>query len=94
MCLPCLITLIAALVLGGCQGKQSRLAQLNAAYQAANRQYLNECIAPHPDGADAYFKGAKPKIASPQEEAAHNRKCAQELKQVTSIEQQAAALSK
>lgn len=87
------IACVACIVLSGCQGKKARLAQLNAQYKTANRQYVNDCIAPNQGGTDSYFKSTKPKVASPQEEAAHNQKCAQELKQVTAIEQQIAALS-
>ncbi len=81
-------------VLAGCQGKQARLAQLNAKYKTLHQQYFNDCIAPMQGGTDTYFKGEKPKVASPKEEAAHNGKCAQELGRVTTIEQQIAMLSK
>jgi len=88
------LVFIACMSLTGCQGKQAGLAQLNAEYKTDNQQYFDDCIAPAQGGTDTYFKGAKPKIATPQEEAAHNQKCAQELKNVTALEQQIAALSK
>jgi hypothetical protein len=40
------------------------------------------------------LKGEAPKVPTPQEEAAHNQKCAQELQQVTALEQQIEALQK
>ena len=85
----------ACFVLAGCQnGNQAQLAQLNTQYKTANQQYHNDCIAPAQGGTDAYFKGTQPKVATPQEEATHNQKCAQELQQVKGLEQQIAALSK
>jgi hypothetical protein len=84
----------SCIVLAGCQGKQARLAQLNAQYKTLHQQYFNDCIAPMQGGTDAYFKGEKPKVVSPKEEAAHDQKCAQELEQVTTLGQQMAALSK
>jgi hypothetical protein len=89
--------LLTCLILAGCQGnqeKEAKLAQLQAEYKTVNKQYNDDCMAPAYGNGDAYFKGTKPKIATPQEEAAHNQKCAQELKQVTALEQQIAAASK
>jgi len=88
------ILLSSCIFLAGCQGKQVRLTQLNAQYKTLHQQYVNDCIAPMQGGTDAYFKGEKPKVATPQEEAAHNQKCAQELAQVKTLEQQIAVLSK
>ena len=89
-----MLSLVACFALAGCQGKQVRLAQLNADYKTAHQQYVNDCIAPAQGGTDAYFKGEKPKVATPQEEAAHNQKCAQELQHVSTLEQQIAVISK
>lgn len=89
--------LLASFVLAGCQSsqeKQARIAQLQAEYKTANKQYNDDCITPAYGNGDAYFKGTKPTTATPQEEAAHNQKCAQELKQVTALEQQMTAASK
>jgi len=91
--------LLACLALAGCQDnkeKQAELTQLQAEYKSTNKQYNDDCIAPNygAAGANDYFKGAKPKTAKPQEEAAHKQKCDQELKQVTALEQQIAAASK
>jgi hypothetical protein len=92
---PFLFLFIAGcFALAGCQGKQAQLSKLNAEYQTAHQQYVNDCIAPAQGGTDAYFKGDKPKVATPQEEAAHNQKCAQELAQTKTLEQQIAAISK
>jgi hypothetical protein len=88
------LSIAVCFALAGCQGKQSRLAQLNADYKTAHQQYVNDCIAPAQGGTDAYFKGEKPKVATPQEEVAHNQKCAQELQHVSTLEQQIAVISK
>jgi hypothetical protein len=88
------LLLSSCIVLAGCQGKQARLTQLNTQYKTVHQQYVNDCIAPMQGGTDAYFKDAKPKVASPQEEAAYNQKCAQELAQTKTLEQQIAVLSK
>lgn len=89
-----ILSLVTCFALVGCQGKQVRLAQLNADYKTAHQQYVNDCIAPVQGGTDAYFKGTQPKVATPQEEATHNQKCAQELQHVTTLEQQIAVISK
>jgi hypothetical protein len=89
-----MLLLATCFALTGCQGNQARLTQLNADYKTAHQQYVNDCIAPAQGGTDAYFKGEKPKVATPQEEAAHNQKCAQELQHVSSLEQQIAVISK
>jgi hypothetical protein len=91
--------LLAVLAVAGCQGNQDKrtnLTQLQAQYKSANKQYNDDCIAPNygAAGANDYFKGAKPKVATPQEEAANKQKCDQELKQVTALEQQMTAASK
>jgi hypothetical protein len=90
------VALTLCIVFAGCENKQVKLDKLQADYKAANKQYTDDCIAPAMGaaGASDYLKGTKPKIASPQEEAAHQQKCAQELKQVTALEQQIAAISK
>ena len=85
---------IASLAVAGCESRQHKLAQLNAQDKVLNQKYFDDCIAPMQGGTSAYFKGQKPKVASPAEEAAHNRKCAEELKQVTTLEKQIASLSK
>ena len=92
----CLLILfiVSCFTLAGCQGKQAQLTQLNAEYKTAHQQYVNDCIAPAQGGTDAYFKGTQPKVATPQEEAAHNQKCTQELQHVTTLEQQIAVMSK
>jgi hypothetical protein len=89
-----MLSLVACFALAGCQGRRVRLGQLNADYKTAHQQYVNDCIAPAQGGTDAYFKGTKPKVATPQEEAAHNQKCTQELQHVATLEQQIAVISK
>ena len=89
-----ILLLATCLTLAGCQDKQAQLAQLNADYKTAHQQYVNDCIAPAQGGSDAYFKGTPPKVATPQEEAAHNQKCTQELQHLTTLEQQIAVISK
>ncbi len=94
MCRILTISFLSCIFLAGCQSKQVRLAQLNTQYKTVNQQYFNDCIAPMQGDTDAYFKGTKPKVVPPQEVEAHNQKCAQELRQVTTLEQQMADLSK
>ena len=89
-----MLSFVGCFALAGCQGKQARLSQLNADYKTAHQQYVNDCIAPLQGGTNAYFKGTQPKVATPQEEAAHNQKCTQELQHVTTLEQQIAVISK
>lgn len=88
--------LFAAFLLAGCQSHHAQLERLQAEYQTANRRYNTDCVAPAygAKGAEAYLKRTQPKVPTPREEAAHNKRCAQELKQVTSLEQQIAALSR
>lgn len=88
--------ILACLVLSACQGKKAQLEQLQAEYKTANTKYNADCVAPAygAKGADAYFKGVQPKAPNPQEEATHNKLCAEELTQVTSIQQQIVTLSK
>ncbi len=88
-----ILSLTTCLALAGCQSKQAQLTQLNTDYKTAHQQYVNDCIAPAQGGTDAYFKGTQPKVATPQEEAAHNQKCTQELQHVTTLEQQIAVIS-
>ena len=91
-----IITLTALFAVTGCESRQHKLDQLNAQYKVVNKQYSDDCVAPAygAKGAESYFKGTKPKVPTPQEEAAHNQKCVLELKQVTAVEQQIAALPK
>jgi hypothetical protein len=91
-----IIALTALFAVTGCESRQHKLDQLSAQYKVVNKQYNDDCVAPAygAKGADSYLKGTKPKVPTQQEEAAHNQKCAIELKQVTSVEQQIAALSK
>ncbi len=88
--------LFASFLVAGCQNRHAQLERLQAEYKTANRQYNADCIAPAygAKGAEAYLKGTQPKVPTSQEEAAHNKRCAQELNQVTSLEQQIAALSR
>lgn len=91
------VTLSACIIQIGCNDgahKQAELAKLQEQYKIVNKQYNDDCVAPMygAKGAESYLKGEKAKVPTPQEEAAHNQKCAQELKQVTAIEQQMQAL--
>ena len=85
-----------SIALVGCESKQAKIDKLEVQYKPLNVQYNKDCIAPAfgAKGAESYFKGEAPKVPSPQEEAAHNQKCAQELRQVTTLEQQIEALQK
>jgi hypothetical protein len=90
------LSVVLCVALIGCESRQAKIAKLQAEYKPINTQYNNDCIAPAygAKGAEAYFKGATPKVPTPQEEAAHNQRCAQELRQVTALEQQIEALQK
>lgn len=88
-----LLTLIA---LSGCENKQAKVDALKAQLDPLTKRYQADCIDPvmGMQGADAALKGTKPKVPSPQEEAAHNQKCAQEASQIKAIEQQMQAIQK
>ena len=96
MCRFLMLITFSCVALAGCESKQAKIDKLQAEYKPLNTQYNNDCIAPAfgAMGAESYFKGTAPKVPMPQEEAEHNQKCAQELRQVTAIEQQINALSK
>ena len=91
-----MLSIVFSVALVGCESKQAKIDKLEAQYKPLNTQYNKDCIAPAfgAKGADSYFKGEAPKVPTPQEEAAHNQKCAQELQQVTALEQQIEALQK
>lgn len=91
-----LASILSCIALVGCESKQAKIDKLQAQYQPLNTQYNNDCVAPAfgAKGADSYFKGTAPKVPTPQEEAAHNQKCAQELQQVTALEKQIEELQK
>lgn len=88
------LVLLACIALAGCESKQAKLAALKAQYDPLNKKYFYDCIGSQQNDSDAYFKGTKPKTITPEQEAAHNQMCAQELKQVTDLEQQMQALQK
>lgn len=85
---------IASIAVVGCESKQHKLDRLKVEYNTANQQYFNDCIAPNQNGTDAYFKGEKPKTVSPQDEAAHDRKCDQESTHVGDLQKQLISLMK
>jgi hypothetical protein len=89
-----IVSILSCTAFVGCESKQAKIDKLQAQYKPLNAQYYNDCIESERGGTDAYFKGSKPKVVSPQEVEAHHQKCAQELRQVTAIEQQITALSK
>ena len=91
-----MLSIVFSITLVGCESKQAKIDKLQAQYKPLNTQYNKDCIAPAfgAKGAESYFKGEAPKVPTPQEEAAHNKKCAQELQQVTALEQQIEALQK
>ena len=91
-----MLSIVFSITLVGCESKQAKIDKLQAQYKPLNTQYNKDCIAPAfgAKGAESYFKGEKPKVPTPQEEVAHNQKCAQELQQVTALEQQIEALQK
>ncbi|MFP5227066.1 MAG: hypothetical protein ACLGXA_05510 [Acidobacteriota bacterium] len=89
-----IVLFIASIAVAGCESKQHKLDRLRAEFSTANQQYFNDCIAPNQNGTDAYFKGEKPKPVSPQQEAAHNRKCDQESARVGDLQKQVFSLSK
>ena len=85
-------SLLALLALAGCEDKQAKLDALKAQYGPAYKQYSNDCLAIKGAGATAMMSGTTAKAPTPEEEAAHNKKCAEESKNVTALEQQISAL--
>jgi len=84
--------LLTLLALAGCENKQAKLDALKAQYGPAYKQYSNDCLAINGAGATAMMSGTPAKTPRPAEEAAHNKKCAEESKNVTALEQQISAL--
>ncbi|MEZ2346999.1 hypothetical protein [Terriglobus sp. RCC_193] len=76
----------------GCNNNQAKLDALKAQYGPAYKQYSNDCLAINGSGATAMMGGAPSKPPTPEAEAAHNKKCAEESKNVTALEQQISAL--
>ena len=91
-----IITLLFALLsvafCVGCDNKQAKLDALKAQYGPAYKQYSNDCLAINGAGATAMMGGTPAKAPTPEVEAAHNKKCAEESKNVTALEQQISAL--
>jgi hypothetical protein len=96
MCRFLILSILFSIALVGCESNQAKIDKLQAQYKPLNVQYNTDCVAPvyGAKGADSYFKGTAPKVPTPQEEAAHNQKCAQELQQVTALEKQIEELQK
>ena len=86
------VGLLTLLALAGCDNKQAKLDALKSQYGPAYKQYSNDCLAINGAGATAMMSGAPAKPPTPEEEAAHNKKCAEESKNVTALEQQISAL--
>jgi hypothetical protein len=77
-------------LLAGCENKQARVAKLQDEYNKAHKQYTDDCVTPAygAAGADAYFKGEKPKMPTPQQNAARQQKCQQEAKRAGDLQNQ------
>lgn len=94
--IPLSFFLLVLLASAGCENKQAKVDALKAQLDPLTKRYQADCIDPvmGMQGADTYFKGTQPKVPSPQEEAAHNQKCAQEASQIKALEQQMQAVQK
>jgi hypothetical protein len=88
------ISVIACLALAGCESKQVKVNKLQADYKVASKKYYDDCVAPNYGGTDTYFRGEAPKTVTPQQEAQHQQKCAQEAKANSELEHQIEAASK
>jgi hypothetical protein len=88
--------LIALIAFCGCDNKQAKVDSLKAQLEPLQKRYQADCIdsVMGVQGADSALKGAPAKAPSPQDEAAHNQKCAQELSQIKALEQQMQAVQK
>lgn len=78
--------LLGCIILAGCENKQAKIDKLQADYNQAHKQYYNDCLAPAYGGTDTYLKGTKPKLPTPQEEAAKQQKCMQEAKRAGDLQ--------
>lgn len=90
-----ILSILCCFVLTGCQSKQKKVAQLQDEYNKAHKRYYDDCVAPAygAAGADAYFKGTKPKTPTPEQEAAQQQKCAAKAKHAGDLQNQLQAAS-
>ena len=94
--IPTSFVLLLLLAMAGCENKQAKEDALKAQLEPLTKRYQVDSINPvmGMQGADAALKGTPAKAPSPQDEAAHNQKCAQELSQIKALEQQMQAVQK
>ncbi len=71
--------LLGTIALSGCESKQHKLTRLQAEYDAVNKQYYADCVAPAiGGGGGGYFSGKKPTLPTPAQQKAQQQKCAVE----------------
>ena len=71
--------MIGSLTLSGCESKQHKLTRLQAEYDAVNKQYYADCIAPAMGGGGGgYFSGKKPTLPTSAQQQAKQKQCAVE----------------
>jgi hypothetical protein len=89
------LTTFGVVLLAGCESKQAKISKLQDEYNKAHKQYTDDCVTPAygAAGADAYFKGEKPKTPTPQQNAAQQQKCQQEAKLAGDLQNQLQAAS-
>jgi hypothetical protein len=88
--------LLALIACTGCDNKQAKVDSLKAQLEPLQKRYQTDCIdsVMGVQGADSALRGAPAKAPTPQDEAAHNQKCARELSQIKALEQQMQAVQK
>lgn len=87
---------LALIACAGCDNKQAKVDAFKAQLEPLQKRYQADCIdsVMGVQGADSALKGTPTTTPSPQDEAAHNQKCAQELSQIKTLEQQMQAVQK
>ena len=71
--------LLGTIALSGCESKQHKLTRLQAEYDAVNKQYYADCIAPAMGGGGGgYFSGKKPTLPTSAQQQAKQKQCAVE----------------
>lgn len=71
--------ILGSLVITGCESKQHKLTRLQAEYDAVNKQYYADCIAPAMGGGGGgYFSGKKPTLPTSAQQQAKQKQCAVE----------------
>jgi len=93
MRLPMIFSLLFLMVFAGCQSKQANTEALQAQYNQAHKQYVDDCVTPMTGGAGNALSGKASTPPTPQQEEAQQQKCEQEAKHAGELQKQLQAAS-